>query len=252
MPNDSLMTDPAFSINSPSASHPLGDKSSDMQEFMCLIQDISGYFKMIKNMGTGFCDISRESADIMKTWDIVDKSVSGGESPAMIDIRASEKLSLLSLHGFGNPGADLFFIICNKQITDEKLTGVYQGDAGELFLKILKAMKLDKDSVYTSCITSPDQPGNQREILMEMDTCINFVKKQIDSVRPKIICCLGDIALKAFLGRGHSLSASRGRFYDYKGIKVMPTFHPASLLMDSSKKRYVWDDMQRIMGLLGI
>ena len=252
MPHDSFMTDPAFSINTSSASHPLGDNSSDMQEFMCLVQDISGYFKMIKNMGTGVYDISRESADMMKTWDIAYKSVSGRDRLDVIDRRASEGLSFLSLHGSGNPHADLFFIICNKQRTDEKLTGVYQGDAGELFLKILKAMKLDKDSVYTSCIKIPDQKGNQREISMEMDTCINFVKEQIDSVCPEIICCLGDIAFNAFLGPEHSLSASRGRFYDYKGIKVMPTFHPASLLMDPSKKRYVWDDMQTIMGLLGI
>ncbi len=260
MSNDSATAYFRYSGNTSSdgtAYYSAGDKSSDLQVLICLIQDISGYLNSIKRMGTDFYDISRESVAIIESWETLNRQKPSRKFPDMIDEEACEKLSFLSLHGYGAFGARLFFIICNKKISNKNTgdltpTSIYQGDTGELFLKILNAMKLGKELVYTSCITMPDLPGYEKEISMDMDECIGFIKRQIEYVCPEIICCLGDIAVKAFLGNDYPLSVSRGRFYNYKGIKVMPTFHPASLLMDPSKKKYVWDDMQKIMALLGI
>ena len=112
-------------------------------------------------------------------------------------------------------------------------------------------MHLSRKNVYTSCILIPDSGQNQQKISNEVDLCVNLIKKQIDIIHPEVICCLGDTAAHTFLKQNTPISLLRGRFHDYKGIKVMATFDPGLLLSQPEKKRDVWNDMQNIMAVLG-
>jgi len=267
----------------------------------CLIQDISEYFKLLKNMGVQYPDISLKSEKIIQNLNSPAVPVSREDKIAGIEHQLNEKLSFMSLHGEGDVYARLYFVICdrnpvniknsiesenagrtesrnknsikNKTKTKPKNenknenknerfiryhqkkglgTEIYRGDAGELFLKILKAMHLNRKNVYTSSIFIPDSGENQQKISEEIDLCIDFIKKQIDIIHPVVICCLGDIAARTFLKQNNPITILRGKFYDYKGIKVMATFDPGLLLTEPEKKRDVWDDMQKIMAVLGI
>ena len=264
--------------------------------FSGLVRDISEYFKLLKNMGAQYTDISLKSEKIIENWNspdmpVSDVPVSREDKIAGIEHQLNEKLSFLSLHGEGDVCAKLFFIICDKNAvntksrTESKNTGIpegrnknnikyitksrnenftgyhqkrgqgreiYTGDAGELFEKILKAMHLSRKNVYTSCFFIPDSLQNKQKISEEVGLCVNLIKKQIDIIHPEVICCLGDTAVRAFLKQNNSISVVRGRFHDYKGIKVMATFDPGRLLAEPEKKRDVWDDMQKIMAVLGI
>ncbi len=233
----------------------------------CLIRDISEYFKFLKNIGAQYPDISLKSEEIIKNLNFIDVPVSKEDKIAGIEHQLNEKLSFLSLNGEGDVCAGLFFIICDKKTFDfkskkeiftryhhggESRLKIYRGDAGVLFEKILKAMNLSRKNVYTSCILIPDSGQNQQKISDEVDLCVNLIKKQIDIINPEVICCLGDIAARAFLKQNNPISLLRGRFHDYKGKKVMATFDPGLLLSEPERKRDVWDDMQKIMAVLGI
>ncbi len=249
--------------------------------FSSLIRDISEYFKLLKNMGVQYPDISPESEKIIKNLNIIDVPISKEykikeDKIAGIEHQLNEKLSCLSLHGTGDVCAKLFFIICDKKASNTeskkskkdsftkyhqgegryhqgggRCSEIFLGDAGILFEKILKAMHLSKKNVYTSCILIPDSGQNQQKISNEVDLCVNLIKKQIDIIHPEVICCLGDIAAHTFLKQNNPISFLRGRFHDYKGIKVMATFDPGLLLSEPEKKRDVWNDMQRIMAVIG-
>ncbi len=237
--------------------------------FSSLIRDISEYFKLLKNMGVQYPDISPESEKIIKNLNIIDVPISKEDKIAGIEHQVNEKLSCLSLHGTGDVCAKLFFIICDKKVSNTeskknkkdgfakyhqgggRCSEIFQGDAGILFEKILKAMNLSRKNVYTSCILIPDSGQNQQKISNEVDLCINLIKKQIDIIHPEVICCLGDTAAHAFLKQNTPISLLRDRFHDYKGIKVMATFDPGLLLSQPEKKRDVWNDMQKIMAVIG-
>jgi DNA polymerase len=124
----------------------------------------------------------------------------------------------------------------------------FVGRAGQLLTDIIvKGMKLARKDVYICNILNCRPPGNRNPLPEEINQCEPFLKKQLQLIRPRVICALGKFAAQTLLKMETPITALRGRFYDYEGIKLMPTYHPAYLLRNPSAKKQVWEDVQMIM-----
>ena len=149
--------------------------------------------------------------------------------------------------GSGNPKAELMFI-GEAPGEDEDLQGLpFVGKAGQLLTKIIEAMGLQRSGVYIANILKCRPPNNRAPLPAEIEECEDILKKQIDIIKPKIICTLGKFASQTLLRTETTISALRGNFKEYNGIKLMPTFHPAYLLRNPNDKKLVWLDMKKIM-----
>jgi DNA polymerase len=152
--------------------------------------------------------------------------------------------------GVGNPNADLMFV-GEAPGADEDQQGIpFVGRAGQLLTKIIEAIDLKREDVYIANVIKCRPPQNRNPEPDEVDTCEPFLFRQIDVIKPKVIVALGTFAARALLRTLDPISRLRGRVYDYRGAKLIPTFHPAYLLRNPSSKRDVWEDMKRVRALL--
>jgi uracil-DNA glycosylase family 4 len=148
--------------------------------------------------------------------------------------------------GTGNPRARLVFV-GEGPGRDEDLQGKpFVGLAGQLLTKIIQAIQLTREEVYIANIIKCRPPGNRNPEPDEIRTCEPFLIKQLEAIRPKLICALGTFAAQTLLKTEEKISLLRGRFHQYQGISLMPTYHPAFLLRNSNFKRDVWEDMKKI------
>ena len=152
--------------------------------------------------------------------------------------------------GSGTSEAKLVFV-GEGPGADEDAQGLpFVGAAGQLLTKIIEAIQLTRDQVYICNIVKCRPPSNRTPEEDEIAACSPFVFRQIESIRPRVICCLGAVAAQTVLGTKTAVGKLRGHFHDYRGIKVMPTWHPAYLLRNPNAKRDVWDDVKKIKALL--
>ena len=152
--------------------------------------------------------------------------------------------------GEGNPKAQLMFV-GEGPGADEDATGrPFVGAAGKLLDRIIEAIGLKRDDVYIANVVKCRPPGNRKPEKDESGTCQQFLYRQIAAIQPKVIVSLGNTPLESLLNLKVGITKARGEFYDYAGIKVMATFHPAYLLRDPSKKREVWEDMKKVREVL--
>jgi uracil-DNA glycosylase len=152
--------------------------------------------------------------------------------------------------GVGNPDADLMFV-GEAPGADEDVQGIpFVGRAGQLLTKIIEAIDLKRDDVYIANVIKCRPPQNRNPEPDEVETCEPFLFRQIDIIKPKVIVALGKFAAQALLRTLDPISRLRGRVYEYRGAKLIPTFHPAYLLRNPSSKREVWEDMKLVKRLL--
>ena len=149
--------------------------------------------------------------------------------------------------GDGNPRAKIVFV-GEAPGADEDEQGLpFVGRAGQLLTKIIEAMGLTRKEVYICNILKCRPPHNRNPLPEEIAACEPFLKQQLKSISPQIICALGTFAAKTLLKTDAPISVLRGRFHYYEGIKLMPTYHPAYLLRNPAAKKTVWEDVQLIM-----
>ena len=152
--------------------------------------------------------------------------------------------------GVGSPTADLMFV-GEAPGADEDVQGIpFVGRAGQLLTKIIEAIGLTRDDVYIANVIKCRPPENRNPEPDEVESCEPFLFRQIDDIKPRVIVALGTFAAKALLKTQDPISRLRGRVYDYRGAKLIPTFHPAFLLRSPDRKRDVWEDMKRVRSLL--
>jgi DNA polymerase len=152
--------------------------------------------------------------------------------------------------GVGNPQADLMFV-GEAPGADEDVQGIpFVGRAGQLLTKIIEAIDLKREEVYIANVIKCRPPGNRNPEQDEVDSCEPFLFRQIDIIKPKVIVALGKFGAQTLLRTLDPISRLRGRVYDFRGAKLIPTFHPAYLLRNPSSKREVWEDMKRVRELL--
>ena len=154
------------------------------------------------------------------------------------------------VHTEGNPQARLLFV-GEAPGADEDASGrPFVGRAGQLLNKIIEAIGLKREDVLIGNVNRCRPPQNRTPTHEEAATCKTFLLRDIAVVRPEVIVVLGNTAMKNLLDTKEGITKLRGQFQDYRGIKVMPTFHPAYLLRDPSKKRETWDDMKKVRDYL--
>jgi DNA polymerase len=152
--------------------------------------------------------------------------------------------------GSGNPTADLMFVGEAPGAAEDAQGLPFVGRAGQLLTKIIESIDLKREQVYICNILKCRPPENRNPESDEIATCEPFLFRQIASVRPKVICALGAFGAQTLLRTKEPISRLRGQFIDYRGAKLMATFHPAYLLRNPGEKRKVWEDVQKIRDYL--
>jgi DNA polymerase len=151
--------------------------------------------------------------------------------------------------GVGNPNADIV-IIGEAPGADEDAKGEpFVGRAGQLLNKILEATGFKRDEVFICNILKCRPPGNRNPLPEEVEKCRPYLEKQLSLLKPKLILLLGRVAAESLLKTREPLNKLRGKVHDYKGYKVMITFHPAALLRNPNWKRPTWDDMKQFKSM---
>lgn len=155
--------------------------------------------------------------------------------------------------GEGNPKAKLVFVGEGPGRDEDREGRPFVGEAGKLLTKIIEnGMGLDRLDVYICNVVKCRPPKNRVPEADEIAACLPFLKRQIEIVKPDVICALGLTAAQALLDRPVALSRERGAWVSCLGVRMMPTYHPAYLLRNLSAKRQVWEDVQKIMKLMGL
>ncbi|OGP68818.1 MAG: uracil-DNA glycosylase [Deltaproteobacteria bacterium RBG_16_44_11] len=149
--------------------------------------------------------------------------------------------------GEGNPYAQIVFVGEAPGADEDEQGQPFVGRAGQLLTKIIEAMGLMRKDVYICNILKCRPPGNRNPLPNEIELCEPFLKNQLQIISPRVICTLGKFAAQTLLKTETPITALRGRFQSYEGIKLMPTYHPAYLLRNPSAKKFVWEDVKMIM-----
>ncbi|MDH3285616.1 MAG: uracil-DNA glycosylase [Acidobacteriota bacterium] len=166
--------------------------------------------------------------------------------------RLSENRSNV-VFGVGDPAARLMFVGEGPGADEDRQGEPFVGRAGQLLDRIIAAMGLTREQVYIANIVKCRPPENRNPRPDEAATCLPFLRAQFEIIQPEIIVTLGKVALEELLGRKiPSITRARGEWFEYGGIPVKATFHPAYLLRSPSAKRPVWEDMQEVMQKLGL
>jgi len=154
------------------------------------------------------------------------------------------------VHTEGNRKARLMFVGEAPGADEDIQARPFVGRAGQLLTKIIEAIGLKREEVLIGNVNRCRPPQNRAPTTEEATTCKPYLLREIAIVQPKVIVVLGNTAMKNLLDTREGITRLRGRFQDYKGIKVMPTFHPAYLLRDPSKKRETWEDLKQVRDYL--
>jgi uracil-DNA glycosylase len=154
--------------------------------------------------------------------------------------------------GVGNPKAELVFV-GEGPGHDEDIQGEpFVGRAGKLLTQMIEAMGLQRADVYICNVVKCRPPENRLPERDEIATCSPFLLRQLDAIRPKVICCLGACAAQTLLQTTQGISRFRGEWMDFRGTKLIATYHPAYLLRNPPAKSEVWKDLQKVMAVLGL
>ena len=223
------------------------------EEFKDIIGDLKNL--MIANMEMGLepphlspstLDYLQKGASILGSLDDLKGLIGDCERCKLCHSRTNP------VFGEGSPHARLVFV-GEGPGREEDLEGrPFVGEAGKLLTRIIGAMGLTREDVYICNIVKCRPPNNRDPEPDEIMACIPFLKKQIELIRPDVICALGRVAAQELLDKEIKITKERGKWGSFMDIPVMPTYHPAYLNRNPSAKRPVWEDVQKIMKLMGL
>ncbi|MDO8602750.1 MAG: uracil-DNA glycosylase [Candidatus Omnitrophota bacterium] len=207
-----------------------------------ILKSIRSYFEMEKESGVSEYLFSSKPKDVRLS--LVKNQVSGCRKCPLGEMRTN------SVFGSGRIDAKLMFV-GEAPGHDEDIQGMpFVGEAGVLLTKIIEAMGIEREDVYICNILKCRPPQNRNPLPGEISACIDYLYSQIEMVRPKVICGLGKFASQTLLKIETPISKLRGSWHEYRGIKFMPTYHPAYLLRNPRDKKLVWEDVKKIMEAL--
>lgn len=218
-----------------------------------IISSLKGRLELEKGFGADFVvkDQATEETPEEKGDDRErNLAVLGEVASTCIKCRLSESRTKV-VFGTGNIYADLMFIGEGPGYEEDQQGLPFVGRAGQLLTKIIEAIKLTREEVYITNMVKCRPPENRTPRQDEIFVCTaNYLNHQIEWIRPKIICALGNAAVQSLLKTKKGITALRGHFHDYDGIQLMPTFHPAYLLRNPGDKAKCWQDMKKIRATL--
>lgn len=156
-----------------------------------------------------------------------------------------------TVFGVGNPRARLCILGEAPGADEDRLGEPFVGRAGQLLNKILEACRIKREEVYILNILKCRPPGNRNPLPEEAQNCRRYLDRQLELIDPEFICCLGAVAAQNLLATTEAIGKMRGKVLDYRGRRVVCTYHPAYLLRNPAAKKYTWDDMKFLMREMG-
>jgi len=240
----------------------MGAEDEPREELLGLVRSLTERLRVDGALGKPLSYLSRENpgaAAPPASEPTLSAETSAGELSALEAVRAElgdcRRCSLGTLRhrlvfGEGNPHAELVFVGEAPGADEDAQGRPFVGRAGQLLTRIIAAMGLKREEVYICNILKCRPPGNRNPQPEEIAACEPFLIRQIEAIRPRVLCALGGFAAQTLLKSDALISALRGRFHQYQGIPLMPTYHPAYLLRNSGAKKQVWEDVKAIMKLL--
>lgn len=176
-----------------------------------------------------------------ETWEELEKSIENCNKCKLCKTRQN------IVFGTGNKNARLMLIGEGPGADEDRLGEPFVGRAGKLMNLAFEAIGLKREDVYIANIVKCRPPANRNPEDDEAMACMNYLRNQVILVKPEIIVLLGSVALKNILGKEYGITASRGKWIEKKGIKYMPTWHPAALLRDENKKIEFIKDLKLVI-----
>ena len=158
--------------------------------------------------------------------------------------------------GEGSNHPDIIFIGEGPGQTEDQFGRPFIGNAGQLLDKIIQKMGYRREDLFISNVVKCRPPNNREPLHDEVEACLPFLHRQIELLNPKIIVCLGKVALNNLLGTSHSMGRIRGQLLSFNDIPLIPTYHPSYILHKKEKeeisqaKREVWEDMQKVLTII--
>jgi uracil-DNA glycosylase family 4 len=157
-----------------------------------------------------------------------------------------------TVFGVGNPNARLCFLGEAPGADEDRLGEPFVGRGGQLLNKIIEACRLKREDVYILNMLKCRPPGNRNPLPTELSNCRGYLERQLDLIRPEFICCWGAVAAQNLLGTTVSIGKLRGKVHNFRGMKVVCTYHPAFLLRSPSFKKETWEDMKFLFREMGV
>ena len=222
------------------------------QKILDAIEEINTSLQQLAANGYRGFECSPQSFETLTGWERPVRVAAETLADIRSDLGDCRRCKLASgrtniVFGGGIASARLVFVGEGPGFDEDKQGEPFVGAAGQLLTKIIAAINLSRDQVYICNIIKCRPPGNRNPEPDEIASCLPFLERQIAAIQPDFICALGKIAAQTMLKSDTPISRLRGRFYDYNGIKLLPTYHPAYLLRNPDKKREVWEDMKMLM-----
>lgn len=218
-------------------------------EFDALVGEVQKHLGFLQAVGCEGAHLNPESLRIVRSWENPFPASLAQVFDEYLQCRrcrlASEGEAFV--FGAGSENAALMFVGFAPRREDEGRRHPYTGKEGALLTRIIEAMAMARDTVYICHAVKCLPPGGVPPGKREAKACRYYLLRQIQAIRPSVICVLGEAAAGTLLGESMPFARIRGRFIDYEGIPVMPTYDPSHVLTDPSARRPVWEDMQKIM-----
>ena len=240
----------------------MGVEAEPREELLELVRSLTERLRVDGESGKPLSYLSRENpgaAAPPAPEPTLSAETSAGELSVLEAVREElgdcRRCSLGSLRshlvfGEGNPHAELVFVGEAPGADEDAQGRPFVGRAGQLLTRIIAAMGLKREEVYICNILKCRPPGNRNPQPEEIAACEPFLIRQIEAIRPRVLCALGGFAAHTLLKSEAPITVLRGRFQAYQGIPLMPTYHPAYLLRNPGAKKQVWEDVQMIMKAL--
>lgn len=233
--------------------------SPSHNDLVIVSDQVKRYLGFLKTMGVSGFDCSGQSLERLGTWGKPRARQKTEENLETIRVdlgdcrrcHLSEKRKNL-VFGAGNPKARLMFVGEAPGYEEDVQGFPFVGESGQLLTKMIEGMGLKREEVYIANIIKCRPTDNRNPSPEEIARCFPYLERQIMAVGPEVICTLGAVATQALLGTHEGITRLRGNFLEYRSIKVMPTYHPAYLLRSPDKKREAWEDLKKIMAVLGL
>jgi DNA polymerase len=220
-----------------------------------LFESVAGYLRFLSDIGYSGLECPDKIYEQVHAWGRDAGKKGRSASGLLNDFKKCRKCSLSAssqrmICGEGNSKARLAIVGGAASAEDMKTGRPYSGKPGELLDKMLAAMGFARDEVYITRALKCCPPDNQKPNPGDVKICRAYLEKELKLVRPLIICAFGDIAAMALLETSVPLSGLRGRFHDFNGMQVMPTYSPEYLFENPGAKRQAWEDLKRVMDVL--
>ena len=217
-----------------------------------IFDGFSAHLKFLSELGVNGVECSEKSIEKIKSWGGASVKKNRDSAGIYNNFIRCRECSLSKdrkqiVCGDGTPNARLAIVGGVASPDDMKAGKPYSGKAGELLNKILAAMNLTRDQVYITRAVKCCLPANQKPKMTDVNICRSYLDKELKLVKPDIVCAFGEIAAMSLLETSVPLSKLRGRFHDYRGMRIMPTYSPEYLIENTDTKRIVWEDLKQLM-----